>query len=435
METSIPVSFLVVLLVFLFILSAFFSGSETALMALDRHRLKHLAERKHQGAMLAEQLLKRPDRLIGLILLGNNFVNILITQVATLLGYKASEDWGIAVATGILTFMLLIFAEVMPKTLAAINPERIAFPASYVYSVLIRVMSPFVWLVNLFANSLLKLMGLHDHNIQEAAISYEELKTIVNSAGGHLPKNHHEMLISILNLESETVEDIMIPRQEMSGIDISEEWSEIEDQLVRSNFTRMLVYEESLDHIHGFVHMRKLLPLFKEDKLDLERLKRSLRPAYYIPEFTSLMQQLVNFRRERRRIALVVDEYGEIQGLVTIEDILERIVGEFSTAPSTQMREIFLNDDDGSALADGGMHVKDLNKQLGVDLPTDQGKTLNGLILEHLQSLPVKDMSVMINGYPIEIRKLTNKENAVKTLVIYPKYKHDSDDVDEDAHG
>lgn len=421
METSIHYSVLIGLLFFLFILSAFFSSSETALMALDRHRLKYLAEKKHKGAMLAQRLLQRPDRLIGLILLGNNFVNILITQVATLLGYKVSESWGIAAATGVLTFMLLIFAEVMPKTLAAVNPERIAFPASFVYSVLIRVMAPLVWLVNLFSNSLLKLMGFHHSNIAEAAIGYEELKIIVNSTGGHLPKNHQDMLIGILNLASETVEDIMVPRQEISGIDLDDDWADVEEKLVRSQYTRLLVYRGSLDNIVGFVHLRKLLPLFKDDRLDEKNLLDVIRPVYFIPEFTSLTQQIINFRNERRRTAVVVDEYGEILGLVTMEDILERIVGEFSTVPSSQVRSLMKNDD-GSVWADGAMHVKDINKQLGIDLPTDKGKTLNGLIIEHLQSLPTKDMSVMINGYPIEIRKLTNSENAVKSTIIYPKY-------------
>lgn len=427
MEIGLPTSVLVILLFFLFILSAFFSSSETALMALDRHRLKYLAEQKHRGALLAQHLLKRPDRLIGLILLGNNFVNILITQVATILGYRVSQDWGVAAATGVLTFMLLIFAEVMPKTLAAVKPERIAFPASFVYSVLIRVMSPLVWLVNLFSNSLLKLLGLHENHSYESNLSYEELKTIVNSAGGHLPHNHQDMLIGILNLASETVEDIMVPRQEISGIDLDNEWSDVEEQLVRSQFTRLLVYQGNVDNILGFVHLRKLLPLFKEGRLDRERFMRMIRPAYYIPEFTSLTQQIINFRNERRRTALVVDEYGELLGLVTMEDILENIVGDFSTVPTAQMREIKRNND-GSAWVDGGTHVKEINKQLSIELPTKQGKTLNGLIIEYLQSLPAKNMSIMVEGYPIEIRKLSSSGDAVKTAVVYPRYKTETED-------
>ena len=407
---------LFVLLFLLLCLSAFFSSSETALMALDRHRLKYLAGQKNKGAILALRLLEKPDRLISLILLGNNFVNILITQVASYIGYTLSKDIGIAVATGILTFVLLVFAEIVPKTFAVLKPERIAFPASFLLTYLLKILSPVIWFINLFSNSVLRLFKENPASVNTTLMDYEELKSIVSS-GASIHKNHQEMLLSVLSLKTATVEDIMIPRSEISGVDLNEEWNKVEEQLLRSNFTRLLVYRGSLDNILGFIHLRKLLPLFREDKLNLKRLEQSVRPTYFTPEFTTLAQQLLNFQREKRRISLVVDEYGEILGLITLEDILEEIVGEFSTAPSSQSKEITLMSN-GSAWMEGSMHIREVNKRLDISLPTKRGKTMNGLITEYLGSIPVANMSVKINGYAIEICKTQN--NAVKTLLIHP---------------
>lgn len=404
------------ILFFLLFLSAFFSSSETALMALDRHRLKYLAERKNKGAVRALHLLEQPDRLISLILLGNNFVNILITQVASYIGYTLSEDIGIAVATGILTFVLLVFAEIVPKTFAVLKPERTAFPASFFLIYLIKLLSPLIWFINLFSNGVLRLFNEKPDSVDVALMGYDELKSVVSS-GASIRKNHQEMLLSVLSLQTATVEDIMIPRSDISGVDLDEDWNEVEEQLLRSNFTRLLVYRGSLNNILGFIHLRKLLPLFRENKLDLERLEQSIRPTYFTPEFTTLAQQLLNFQREKRRISLVVDEYGEILGLITLEDILEEIVGEFSTAPSSQSKDITLLEN-GSAWMEGSIHVREANKRLNISLPTNSGKTMNGLITEYLGSIPVANMSVKINGYPIEICKTQN--NAVKTLLIHP---------------
>jgi Mg2+/Co2+ transporter CorB len=416
MDVDLSLSTLFIILIALLFLSAFFSSSETALMAIDRHRLKHLADQGNRGAMLAQGLLASPDRLISLILLGNNFVNILITQIASVIGYKISGDVGVAVATGVLTFVLLIFAEVMPKTLAVLKPERIAFPASFVYTYLMKLLWPIVWSINVFSNMLLRLFKEDPESVKTALMGYEELKSIVSS-GASIRKRHQEMLLSVLSLNSATVEDIMIPRSDISGIDLDDDWNEIEEQLLRSHFTRLLVYRGTLDNILGFVHLRNLLPIFREGKLNLKRLEQSIRPTYFTPEFTTLAQQLLNFQHEKRRIALVVDEYGEILGLVTLEDILEEIVGEFSTSPSSQSKQITMNND-GSAWMEGSIHVREVNKQLGINLPTNQGKTMNGLIIEYLEAIPVSNLSVMIEGYPIEICKTQN--NAVKTLLILP---------------
>ncbi|MGB0848236.1 MAG: HlyC/CorC family transporter [Thiolinea sp.] len=417
-DISIPLTIQFGGLILLFLLSGFFSGSETALMSLNRYKLRHQADQGHLGARLAQKLLEKPDRLIGLILLGNNFVNILITQLATLIGYQLFGNAGLAITTGLLTLFLLIFAEVMPKTLAALHPERIAFPASHIYTGMLKVMWPLVWLINVLANSILRLFNMREDVDGSIALNREELRSIMHTAGPHLPKTHLDMLISVLDLESITVEDVMIPRSQMMGLDISEDWNDIEEQLLHSQFTRMLVFDDNLDNILGFIHMRKIMPLFQEGKLDRERLLQAVRPAYFVPESTTLTQQLLRFREESRRIALVVDEYGEIQGLLTMEDILEEIVGEFSTVPVSHSREIQPHEDGGHWL-DGATAIRDLNRQLSTQLPTDGPKTVNGLIMEHLESIPVPGMTVLIENYPMEIRKTHN--NAVKTLIIHPR--------------
>ena len=421
---TIPLWLQFAILIFLFMLSGFFSGSETALMSLNRYKLRHQAEKGHLGARLAQKLLEQPDRLIGLILLGNNFVNILITQLATLIGLRLFGSPGLAITTGLLTLFLLIFAEVMPKTLAALHPERIAFPASHIYTGMLKVTWPLVWLVNLLANSILKLFKLRQTSDDGIALNREELRTIVHSAGSHIPKSHLEMLISVLDLESTTVEDVMIPRSQMQGLDVSEDWNEIEEQLLHSPFTRLLVYDDNIDNILGFIHMRKILPMFQEGKLDRERLMQAIRPAYFVPETTSLTRQLINFREESRRIAIAVDEYGEIQGLLTMEDILEEIVGEFSTVPVSHSREI-QERDEGGHWVDGATPIREVNRQLNTQLPTDGPKTINGLILEYLESIPVPGMTVLIDNYPMEIRKTSN--NAVKTLIIFPQISRKQD--------
>ena len=425
---ELPLGVLFFILFILFLLSAFFSGSETALMSLNRYKLKHQAEKGHAGAILAQKLLSTPDRLISLILLGNNFINILITQLATLLGLRIFGDAGLAIATGILTFLLLIFGEITPKTLAAMHPERIAFIASRFYAVMMKVMWPFVWLLNLITNNLLRLFGAHSDETSRVALSHEKLRTVVSSAGTHIPQTHLDMLLRVMDLESTTVEDIMIPRSQLIGLDLDDDWNELEEQIISSNFTRLLVYRENLDNVIGFVHLRKLLPMFRDGHLDRERFEASIRPAYFIPDSTSLTQQLLNFKTENRRIALIVDEYGEILGLVALEDILEEIVGEFSTTPSSQSREIRPMDD-GSYWVDGSIPIRDINRELGSRFASEEANTINGLILEYLESIPVPGMTVLIDDYPLEIRKTRN--NAVKTLIIHPKIQRIRAENDE----
>jgi Mg2+/Co2+ transporter CorB len=397
-------------------------------MSLNRYKLKHQAEKGHAGARLAQKLLERTDRLISLILIGNNFVNILITQLATLLGLRLFGDAGLAIATGVLTFLLLVFGEITPKTLAAMYPERVAFVAARVYAALMKVMWPFIWLLNLITNGILSLLGARNDDANRVALSHEELRTVVSSAGTHIPQSHLDMLLRVMDMESITVGDIMIPRSQLLGLNLSDDWNELEEQIINSNFTRLLIYNETLDNVLGFVHLRKLLPLFRDGHLDRERLEAVIRPAYFIPESTSLTQQLLNFREESRRIALVVDEYGEILGLIALEDILEEIVGEFSTTPSNQTREI-QQLEDGSYWVDGSMPIREVNRQLGSQFTSEEANTINGLILEYLESIPVPGMTILMNDYPMEIRKTRN--NAVKTLIIHPRIQRATTEDDE----
>ena len=417
---AIPLSALFAALIFLLVLSAFFSSSETGLMTLNRYRLKHLVKAKHAGALRAQRLLERPDRLIGLILLGNNFVNVLAASIATVIGLRLYGDVGIAIASGLLTLVMLIFSEVAPKTLAALHPERIAYPAAFVYIPLLKLMYPLVWVVNKAANGLLGLLGVSMSQTEGHALSREELRTVVLEAGAMIPKRHQKMLLNLLDLEKATVEDIMIPRNEVVGLDLNDDIEEITDLLTHTQYTRLPVFEESIDHVVGILHMRNIVPLLKRGALTHADLRSVVREPYFIPEGTSLTRQLLNFQREGRRTGLVVDEYGDIQGLVALEDILEEIVGEFTTDPAALNKDITPLED-GSYLIDAGANVRDLNRALHTELPTDGPKTLNGLILEHMEDIPEAGTSLLLAGYPIEI--VQTKDNAVKTARIHPSQR------------
>jgi len=389
-------------------------------MTLNRYRLKHMADSGHRGALLAAKLLKRPDRLIGLILLGNNFVNILASSLSTIIALRLGGEAYIAIAAGILTLVILIFAEVAPKTLAALSPETLAFPASWVYTPLLYVLYPLVWVVNGIANNLLKLLGIHVSDNPKDTLSQEELRTVVNEAGIMIPANHQKMLLNILDLEKMTVDDIMIPRNEVDGIDINDPMDEILQVLRETNYTLLPVYQESIDNVLGFIHLRRCMQLMMNGELDKERLQSLIRQPYFIPEGTPLNTQLIHFQREKRRIGLVVDEYGDLQGLVTFADLLEEIVGEFVTDPLDELDDV-QDMGDGTYLVNGNASIRDLVRTMKWDLPTDGPKTFNGLLLEHLESIPETGISVMISGYPIEI--LQTQHNMVKVAKVYPQQR------------
>lgn len=422
---------LFITLAILVLLSAFFSGSETALMTLNRYRVKSLADKGHKGAKLSLKLLSRPDRLLGLILLGNNIVNIFAATLATVIALRLYGEIGIAIAPLVLAFVILVFAEVTPKTLAALKPEKLAFPAAFVYTLIATPLYPFVWLVNIFSNTLLRFIGIHPDKEIKHELSADELRAVVIEAEHFMPQAHSDMLLRILDLEQVSVEDIMVPRNEVTGIDLNDDWKDIVHQITHSQRTRVPVFHDSIDNTAGILHLRKVLNLFSRDELNMKTLKSLISTAYFIPAGTSLTRQLLNFQNNRRRSGLVVDEYGSIQGLVTLEDILEEIVGQFTTDSPTRnlgIHEIESN----KYLIDGNTHIREINRALDWSLPADGPKTLNGLILEHMEIIPQNGTSLMIDGYAIEITRTTN--NAVQTAKITnakPEKDVDSDSDEE----
>ncbi len=424
-------STLFIILGLLIVLSAFFSSSETGLMSLNRHRLKYLSEKGSRGAKLAKRLLERPDRLLGLILLGNNFINILASAISTVLALRYFGEAGIAIATGLLTFTILIFAEVAPKTLAALHPERIAFPAAYIYTPLLKAIYPLVFIVNLIANSLLRLVGVNPEQKQNEGVSVDELRSVVMETGQLVPQKHQDMLLGLLNLEHTSVDDIMVPRNEITALDLNENWDDIIDDLTTCQRTRLPVYRDDINNIIGVIHMRRVINLLSRNELTKENLELQIRDAYFIPKGTSLYQQLINFQKNKRRTALAVDEYGDIQGLVTLEDILEEVVGEFTTDSPINNNSI-IKQDDGSFLIAANTHIREINRSLNISLPTNGPKTLNGLILERLESIPATGTSLLIENHPVEVIKTQN--NAVQMARLMPCLdtgKNDSEDNDD----
>ena len=403
----------------LILLSGYFSGSETSMMSINRYRLRHLVNKKHRSATRVDKLLQRPERLIGLILIGNNLVNIAASSIATIIGLRLFGDVGIAIATFALTLVILIFSEVTPKTVAALYPEKIAFPSSLILFPLMKVLYPLVWLVNLITDGMLYLLGIKNKDAGADHLSSDELRTVVNETGGMIPKRHQEMLTSILDLEKVTVEDIMIARSEIIGIDINDDWKVILKQLTHSQHTRMLLYRDTIDDAVGFVHARDALRLLSRNQFNKATLLRAVKELYFIPEGTSLNVQLLKFQRNKERIGLVVDEYGDIQGLVTLEDILEEIVGDFTTSVAPPPSEEIHLQPDGSYLIDGSINLRELNREMNWSFPIDGPKTINGLIIEYLQEIPDANTSVRLAGYPMEILKVEN--NMIQTVRVLPE--------------
>jgi Mg2+/Co2+ transporter CorB len=412
---------LFIILGVLLFLSAYFSGSETGMMSVNPYRLKHLANENHKGAIRVSELLKRPDRLIGLILIGNNLVNIAAATVTTLIGQRLYGDLGLAIAPIALTLVVLIFSEVTPKTLAALYPERVAFPSSLVLKVLLKIFYPFVFLLNKVTNGLLALLGISPEKHQGNSLSAEELRTVVHEAGALIPEQHQSMLVGVLDLENATVEDIMVPRNEIIGIDINDDWKDIERQLANMQYSRILLFRDNIDDAIGFVHPRELMRLLIKEQLTKSTLMRAVSDIYFIPEGTQLNTQLLKFQRTKDRIGLVVDEYGDIQGLVTLADILEEVVGEFTTDIASNGSDDIIAQPDGSYLIDGGINLRDLNREMHLELPTDGPKTLNGLILEYLEEIPQGKLSIKLAGYPLEVVDV--QDNMIKTVRLLPHLK------------
>ena len=398
---DVPLGVLSLALFLLILLSAFFSSSETAMMAVNRYRVKTRAERGNRSAKLVLSLLASPDKRLGTILFGNNVANIAASTLASVIGLRMFGDAGLAYAPLALVFIVLIFAEVAPKTYAAVNPERIAFPAAWVLAFLQIVLIPFVWLVKFFSNGLLKLLGV-EVQTQGDALSNEELQAAVNESGDMLNTSHQEMLLRILEMEKVTVEDVMVPRANMEAIDLDDDWDEIVEQLATSHHTRVPVFQGSVDNFVGIAHIRKLFYLSQMAEFNKETMMTMIREPYFVPENSSVTHALTNLQEQRRRFGIVVDEYGDIKGLITLELILEEVVGNFTSSVPGADDDI-TPEPDGSYLVRGTSYLRDINRQLQWNLPTQEAKTVNGLILEHLEDIPEAATCFKLDDYVVEI--------------------------------
>lgn len=418
---AISTGILFLLLGGLLLLSAYFSSSETGMMSINRYKLKHLKQSGDKRAIRVEKLLDRPDRLIGLILIGNNLVNVFASMIAAEIGMRLYQDLGILVAGIVLTFLLLIFAEVTPKTVAALFPEKVAFPSSAILSPLLKILYPFVISLNYVTNGILSFFKIDPIDGDSQSLSKDELRTVVHESGVMIPKKHQDMLVGVLDLEKVTAEDIMVPRNEIFGIDINDEWRDIQKQLTHAQHTRVLVYRDNIDDAVGFIHVRDALRLLSKDEFSKASLLRAVREIYFTPETTPLHKLMHNFQSAKERIGLAVDEYGDIQGLVTLEDILEEIVGDFTTSIlETKSEREFKIQQDGSVLIDAASNIRDLNKEMNWSLPIDGPKTINGLILEYLEDIPQDKISLRLAGYPMEI--VAVEDNKISTVRIMPDH-------------
>jgi len=381
-------------------------------MRLNRYRLLHLVKNGHNAAKKAHKLLQKPDRLIGLILLGNNFINIFASSIATIIALRLYGEAGIALAAGLLTFVILIFAEVAPKTWAASHPEKLAFLASIIYTPLLKALYPLVWVINTLSNLLLKALRINPEHA-ESSMKHEELRTVVTEAGELIPKAHKDMLIGILDLEKASVEDIMTPISEIHGIDLDDDFTEIKKQLLNASYSNLPVFNTNIDTTHAYLRTKDILSSINNEDFDRLKLMSLQREPYFIPNNTSLYQQLINFQQKKQRLALVVNEYGSILGLVTLQDVLEEVIGEFTTDPSDSSPDI-QKKTDGSLSISGNITIRELNRSLNLNLPTNGPKTLNGLILEYLESIPEQGTSLKLYEHPIEIVQMEG--NAVKLV-------------------
>ncbi|MBL7481833.1 HlyC/CorC family transporter [Legionella bononiensis] len=410
---QLHISSLLIMLVSLIILSAFFSGSEIGMMSINRYKLRHLVKKKNKQAIRVNQMLARPDKLLSVVLIGNTLANIVASTIATLIGQRYYGDAGVAVATILLTLIILVFSEMTPKTLAAIYPQQVAFSSSLPLYILQWIFAPLVQVISFFSNGILRIFGISINRIQKEALTGEELRSVVHEAGGLLPVEHKSMLISLLDLEQATVEDIMVPKADIVGIDLDQPWLQLLEQLETAQHTRLPIYRGSIDNLVGMIHARNVLNLALEDKLDLNSLLNTADAPYFIPEATPLNVQILNFRKMKRRSCFVVDEYGDILGLVTMEDILEEIVGEFTTDIAALSRDI-IPQDDGTIIVDASLTLRHLNRMMSWTLPLIGPRTLSGLIIEYLGYIPPSESCLTIENYRIEILRVS--DNTIKTV-------------------
>ena len=417
---NVSTTTLIIILCVMVLVSAWFAGSETGMMTLNRYKLRHQAKNGSRPARRVEKLLRRPDRLLSLVLIGNNLVNILASALATIVGMRIHGDEGVAIATGILTFVVLVFAEVLPKTVAALYPERVAFPSSLLLVPLQYIMLPLVWLLNTITRLLMRMAGIRADGAINSALSKEELRTIVYESRSLMSRRNQDMLLSVLDLEKVSVDDIMVPRNEIVGININDDWKSVVRQLSHSPHGRIVLFRDSLDDCVGMLRVREAWRMMTEKKeFTKETLLRAADEIYYIPEGTPLNTQLVKFQRNKEKAGVVVDEYGDIKGLVTIEDILEEIVGDFTTSMSPSLAEEVMPQNDGSVLIEGSASVREINKAFNWDLPEQEARTINGMLLEALEEIPSNATRVQIGHYNVDI--LDVQDNMIKQVRITPK--------------
>jgi Mg2+/Co2+ transporter CorB len=416
MDADSSVPFLSGLLIFLIVASAYFSSSETSMMSLNRYRLKHLARQKHAGAIRVSRLLEAPDKLLGVILIGNNFVNLLSASIATTIAIQLFGNPETVLTTIALTLVILIFAEITPKTIAALHPERIAYPSSLLLLVLLKLLYPLVWLANRVSHAMIRMLGIRHESSSDHQLSPEELRTVVHESAQMIPEQGQGMLLNVLDLEKVTVNDILVPRSEIIGLDIEDDVSEMLSVISTSQHTRLPVYSADIDNILGVLHMRSLGKFLTSESISREDILREADEPYFIPESTPLHTQLFNFQNNRKRLAFVVDEYGVMKGIVTLEDILEEIVGEFTTDMADSSQDIHPQAD-GSFLIDGSATLRDINRALQWQLDTSNAKTLNGLLVEALESIPDFAVGIQLGEYYAEIVQV--KDNVIKTIRMW----------------
>lgn len=415
---NLHVSTLIIFLVILIFISAFFSGSETGMMALNRYRLRHLARKGNKSAKRVAKLLSRPDRLLGVILTGNTFANILASAVSTIIAVHFLGDIGVIISTVTLTFIILVFAETAPKTLAALHPQQVAFAASRLLQLCLIAFYPIVWIVNTFANGILRIFGVRITADRVEQLSMEEFRILLREASGKMSSAHQQMLLRILELEQATIDDVMVPRNEIIGINLTDSWDKILHQLIESNYEFLPIYQENVDHVVGMLNLHSIIPLLRRGELNKDKMLALAEEVYYIPEVTLLNHQLLNFQQENKSIGLVVDEYGDIQGLVKLQDILEEIVGQFAI-DIADIERLVTKLKDGGFSIDASINVRDLNRITRWNLPTHGPRTLSGLIIEYLEMIPEPNVALRLSGYPMEIKKVSG--NKISLVTVWPK--------------
>lgn len=414
---TFSLSFLFFTVLLLVLLSAFFSSAEIGVMSINRYRLRHLVKKNHKAAIRINKMLSKPDRLLSVILIGNTVCNIVASMAATLIGNNLYGEKGVLIATIFLTLAVLVISEMTPKTFAALYPQKVAFLSSLPLVFLQKIFSPLVNTISYIANKILRVFGVDIDKVVKDTLSGDELRSVVHEAGGLLPVEHKGMLLSLLDLEQATVEDIMIPKSDIIGIDLVQPWPKLLEQLETIQHTRVPVYRDSIDNLVGIIHLRRVLNMVLDDELTMDSLLSIVEEPYFVPEATSLNVQIVNFQNQKRRSCFVVNEYGDLQGLATMEDILEEIVGEFTTDIAS-LSQVITSLEDGKYIIDGSMTVRNLNRALGWQIPLLGPKTVSGVIIEYLGYIPPSDCCLQIDGYKIEILKVA--ENTIRSVQVTP---------------